>query len=107
MVVTLIVRLLKTLEHKSDFREMGQVARNYISVIREGGENAELVIAYYYQALWLFQSLDFRGAHELAVEMLAISERLGDGRARTYALGGLPLMQIEFWALTRLKSPIE
>jgi hypothetical protein len=91
--VTLIVQLLKTLEHKSDFREMGQVARNYIPFISEGGEITELVIAYYYQGLCLFQSLDFRGAHELTVEMLAISERLGDGRARVYARGGLLFMR--------------
>ena len=93
VVVTLIVRLLKTLEHKSDFREMGQVARSYISVIREGGENPELVLASYYEALSLFQSLDFRGAHELAAETLAISERIGDGRARVYARCGLLFMR--------------
>jgi hypothetical protein len=89
-VVTLIVRLLETLNHKSDYQEMGQVARHYIPFVRESGENCELVIASYYEGLSLLQTLDFRGAHELAVEMLGISERLGDGRARAYA-GGLLL----------------
>ena len=91
-VVKLIVRLLETLDHKSAYREMGQVARKYIPFIREGGESSELVIAFFYEGVSLFQILDFRGAHELAVEMLEISERLGDGRARAYARGSVLFM---------------
>ena len=89
VVVASILRLLETLEHKSTYREMGQVARKFMPLIRKGGETTELVIASYYEGVSLLNTLDFRGAHELAAKMLAVSERLGDGRARAYARGFL------------------
>ena len=89
VVVASILRLLETLEHKSTYREMGQVARKFMPLIRKGGETTELVIASYYEGVSLLNTLDFRGAHELAAKMLAVSERLGDGRARVYARGFL------------------
>jgi class 3 adenylate cyclase len=89
VVSPLIVRLLQTLELKSDYRELAKVVQSFNRFIRSAGETTELVIVLYYEALSLLYILDFRRAHELAVEMLAIAERLGNGRALAYAYGQL------------------
>jgi len=93
-VVALIVRLLETLGDQSAYHEMGQLARKFSPFIREGGETTELVIASYHEGLSVLQNLEFRKAHELAVEMMRISERLDDGRARAYACGFLLFCRI-------------
>lgn len=88
-VVQVVVRLLETLLLKSDYRDAGAVARKFMPFAKAAGETPELVVAYHYQALSLVQNLELRPAHELMIEALTIAERLGDGRARAYARGGL------------------
>jgi class 3 adenylate cyclase len=88
-VVPVVVRLLETLLLKSDYRDAGEVARKYMSFVKEAGETPDLVTAYYYQALSLVQNFELRAAHALMIEALAVAERLGDGRACAYARGGL------------------
>jgi hypothetical protein len=83
------VRLLETLLLKSDYRDAGEVARKFVPFVAQAGETPNLVVAYHYQALSLVQNLELRAAHDLMVEALAIADRLGDGRARAYARGGL------------------
>jgi class 3 adenylate cyclase len=92
-VVGVVVRLLETLAAKGDYREIGQVALNFMPLIKAAGETPELVIARYFQALSLLANLEIWAAHELMVEACAISERLGDGRARAYGRGGLFYMR--------------
>jgi class 3 adenylate cyclase/tetratricopeptide (TPR) repeat protein len=86
-VAHVVVRLLETLANKNAFQEVENIAAKFMSVVREAGESPELVVAYFYQAMSLHQRLNIRKAHELAVEGLAIAERLADGRARAYARG--------------------
>jgi class 3 adenylate cyclase len=88
-VVQAVVRLLETLMLKCAYREAGQVAVKFMPFVKQAGETPDLVTAYYYQALSLVQNFDLREAHALMVEALAVAERLGDGRARAYARGGL------------------
>lgn len=87
-----VVRLLETLTAKGEYREVGQVALKFMPFIKARGETRELVIAQYFQALSLLANLEIRGAHALMVAACAISERLGDGRARAYGRGGLFFM---------------
>ena len=88
-VVHVVSRLLETLLLKSDYREAGVVARQFMPFLRRAGETPDLVVAYHYQALSWVQNFELSRAHDLMVEALAIAERLGDGRARAYARGGL------------------
>jgi class 3 adenylate cyclase len=89
LVVKAVVRLLETLLLKGDYREAGHIAHKFMPFVREAGETADLVTAYYYQALSLVQSLQLRSAHALMVEALDVAERIGDDRAKAYARGGL------------------
>ncbi len=88
-VVHVVVRLLETLLLKSDYRDAGVVARKFTPFLQRAGETPDLVVAHHYQALSLVQNLELKRAHDLMVEALAIADRLGDGRARAYARGGL------------------
>ena len=88
-VVHVVVRLLETLLLKSDYRDAGEIARKYMPFVEKAGETPDLVVAYHYQALSLVQNLDLRTAHDLMLQAHEIAERLGDGRARAYARGGL------------------
>ena len=88
-VAQAVVRLLETLLLKCEYRDAGQFARKFMPVVKQAGETPDLVIAYYYQALSLVQNLELRAAHALMLEALTVAERLGDGRARAYARGGL------------------
>jgi class 3 adenylate cyclase/tetratricopeptide (TPR) repeat protein len=88
-VVQVVVQLLETLLLKCEYRSAGQVARKFMPFVKLSGETTDLVSAYYYQALSLVQNLELRAAHALMVEALAVAERLGDGRARANARGGL------------------
>ena len=87
--VGVVVRLLETLTAKGEYREVGQVALKFMPFIKAAGETPELVVAQYFQALSLLANLEIRAAHDLMVAACAISERLGDGRARAYGRGGL------------------
>ena len=88
-VVQVVVRLLETLLLKCDYRAAGKIAGQFMPFVKQAGETPDLVTAYYYQALSLVQNLELRAAHGLMVEALAVAERLGDGRAKAYARGGL------------------
>ncbi|HLH49210.1 MAG TPA: AAA family ATPase, partial [Roseiarcus sp.] len=88
-VVRVVVRFLETLMLKGDYREAGKIARKFLPFIKHAGETPDLVIVSYYQSLSLVQNLELRSAHDLMAEALAIAERLGDGRAKVYALCGL------------------
>ena len=84
-----VVGLLETMMLKSDYREAGAIAEKFMPLVKEAGETAELVTAYYYQTLSLVQRYDLRAAHELMLDAVAIADRIGDGRARAYARAGL------------------
>jgi class 3 adenylate cyclase len=88
-VVRAVVRLLETLTAKNAYREVGEVARKFTPFLKEAGETPELVIVHYFQALSLLANLEIRAAHDLIAQAFEISERVGDGRARAYARGGL------------------
>jgi class 3 adenylate cyclase len=84
-----VVGLLETMMLKSDYRDAGAIAEKFMPLVKEAGETAELVTAYYYQTLSLVQRYELRAAHELMLDAVAIADRIGDGRARAYARAGL------------------
>ena len=91
--VLAVVRLLETLTAKSAYRQVGEVARKFMPFLKQAGETPELVIVHYFQALSLCANLEIHAAHDLIAQSFAISERIGDGRARAYARGGLLYMR--------------
>jgi predicted ATPase len=82
--VRVVIRLLETLHQKCDYREIRQVAGKFMPFVQDAGETPELVFALYYQGLALYANLEFRTAHRLFEEALAIAERLGNA-PRAYA----------------------
>jgi class 3 adenylate cyclase/tetratricopeptide (TPR) repeat protein len=84
-----VLGLLETLMLKSDYREAGKIAEQFMPVVKQAGETPELVTAYYYQTLSLVQRYELSAAHALMTEALSVAERIGDQRARAYARAGL------------------
>jgi tetratricopeptide (TPR) repeat protein len=92
-VAHVVVRLLETLNNKSEFRQVEEAARKFMPIVKEGGETPELVIGRCLQVSSLLRTRDIRGAHEFSLETLKIAERVGDVRARAMASGNLLFMR--------------
>jgi class 3 adenylate cyclase len=92
-VAHVVVRLLETLNNKSEFRQVDEAARKFMPFVDAGGETPELVIGRSLQVSSLLRSRDIRGAHEFSLETLKIAERVGDIRARAMASGNLIFMR--------------
>ena len=89
----MVVRLLETLNNKSEFRQLEEAARKFMPFVDEGGETPELVIGRCLQVTSLLRTRDIRGAHEFSLETLKIAERVGEVRARAMASGNLLFMR--------------
>jgi class 3 adenylate cyclase len=92
-VAHVVLRLLETLNDKSEFRQLEEAARKFMPFVEEGGETPELVIGRCLQVSSLLRSRDIRGAHDFSLETLKIAERVGDARARAMASGNLLFMR--------------
>jgi class 3 adenylate cyclase len=92
-VAGVVVRLLETLTNKNDYVEVEIVALKFMPLVKAVGETTELVIACYFQAASMWAKRDIRAAHEIALNALAIAERLGEDRAKAYARGMLVFMR--------------
>ena len=92
-VAHVVVRLLETLNNKSEFRQVEEAARKFMPIVNEGGDTPELVIGRCLQVTSLLRTRDIRGAHEFSLETLKIAERVGDVRARAMASGNLLFMR--------------
>ena len=62
-VAHVVVRLLETLNIKSEFRQVEEAVRKFMPFVNEGGETPELVIGRCLQVSSLLRTLDIRGAH--------------------------------------------
>jgi hypothetical protein len=92
-VAHVVVRLLETLNNKSEFRQVEEAARKFMPIVNEGGDTPELVIGRCLQVTSLLRTRDIRAAHEFSLETLKIAERVGDVRARAMASGNLLFMR--------------
>ena len=84
-----VVRLLETLLLQSNYREASLVAAEFMPIVRACGDGRDFVLAAYYQALSLVQSLQPREAHTVICEAVEVARAIGDDRAQAYALGAL------------------
>ena len=57
----MVVRLLETLNNKSEFRQLEEAARKFMPFVDEGGETPELVIGRCLQVTSLLRTCDIRG----------------------------------------------
>jgi tetratricopeptide (TPR) repeat protein len=77
------------LYEKGDFPGLKQAAESYIPRLEAIGDNAQLVFAMYFHALGLAGRTEFAACETVSKKALEVAERIGDLKAKTYAMNGV------------------
>ena len=88
-VADVMANHLQILYEKSDFLEIKRVAERYMPQLEAMGDTAQLVFAMYFHALALSGCNDFSACQVLSRKALEVAERIGDLKAKTYAMNGI------------------
>ena len=88
-VADVMANHLHILYEKSDFLEIKRVAEHYMPQLEGMGDTPQLVFAMYFYALGLAGCNEFSACEALSRKALEIAERMGDLRAKSYAMNGI------------------
>jgi tetratricopeptide (TPR) repeat protein len=77
------------LYEKSAFLEIKRVAVRYMPRLEAMGDTAQLVFAMYFHALGLAGCNEFGAGEALSRKALQVAERIGDLKAKSYAMNGI------------------
>ena len=88
-VADVMANHLNILYEKSAFFEIKRVAERYMPQLEAMGDTAQLVFALYFHALALSGCNDFSACEALSRKALEVAERIGDLKARSYAMNGI------------------
>jgi class 3 adenylate cyclase len=77
------------LYEKSDFHELKHAAERYIPQLEGIGDSAQLAFTMYFHALGLAGRSEFRDCEAMSRKALEVAERIGDLKAKTYAMNGI------------------
>ena len=100
-VADVMANHFQILYEKSDFLEIKRVAERYMPELEAMGDTAQLVFAMYFHALALSGCNEFSACEALSRKALEVAERIGDLKAKTYAMNGI------LHASVFLTSPLE
>jgi tetratricopeptide (TPR) repeat protein len=88
-VADVMANHIHILYEKSAFLEIKRVAQRYMPQLEAMGDTAQLVFAMYFHALGLAGCNEFSACEALSRRALEVAERLGDLKAKTYAMNGI------------------
>jgi len=88
-VADVMANHVHTLYEKSDFLELKRVAERYMPRLEAMGDSAQLVSAMYFHALGLAGRNEFRACEAVSRKALEVAERIGDLKAKSYAMNGI------------------
>lgn len=88
-VAGLMASHLHVLYEKSNFIELRRSAERYTPRIEAMGDTPQLVYIMYFHALGLAGGGDCRACEALSAKALAVAERIGDVKAKAYAMNGI------------------
>jgi class 3 adenylate cyclase/tetratricopeptide (TPR) repeat protein len=88
-IADVMVDHLHILYEKSDFLEIKRVAELYLPQLEAMGDTAQLVFAMYFHALGLAGRNEFSAGEALSRKALEVAERIGDLKAKSYAMNGI------------------
>jgi predicted ATPase len=88
-VADVMANHLHVLYEKTDFLEIERVAESYMRQLEAIGDTAQLVFAMYFHALGLAGRNEFSAAEALSRKALEVAERIGDLKAKSYAMNGI------------------
>jgi class 3 adenylate cyclase/tetratricopeptide (TPR) repeat protein len=77
------------LYERSDFPGLKRAAESYIPRIEVIGDSAQLVFTMYFHALGLAGRAEFAACETVSKKALEVAERVGDLKAKTYAMNGI------------------
>ena len=77
------------LYEQSDFHGLKHTAETYIPRLEAIGDSAQLVFTMYVHALGLAGRTDFAGCERVSKKALEVAERIGDLKAKAYAMNGI------------------
>jgi tetratricopeptide (TPR) repeat protein len=89
VVAEVVANLLHISYGKSDVLELKRLAERYMPRLEAMGDTPQLVFAMYFHALGLASTRDFHACEALSKKALAVAERIGDLKAKTYAMNGI------------------
>lgn len=88
-VADVMANHVHVLYEKSDFHELKLAAESYIPRLEAIGDSAQLVFTMYFHALGLAGHTDFAGCERVSKKALEVAERIGDLKAKAYAMNGV------------------
>jgi tetratricopeptide (TPR) repeat protein len=88
-VADVMANHLHVLYEKSNFLEVKRVAERYMPQLEAMGDTAQLVFAMYFYALGLSDCGEFSAGEASARKALEVAERIGDLKAKSYAMNGV------------------
>ena len=88
-VADVMANYVHILYEKSDFLELKRAAERYLPRLEAMGDTAQLVFAMYFHALGLAGRNEFRACEAVSRKALEVAERIGDLKAKTYAMNGI------------------
>jgi class 3 adenylate cyclase len=88
-VADVIANHVHILYEKSDFLELKRAAERYMPRLEAMGDTAQLVFAMYFHALGLAGRNEFGACEAVSRKALEVAERIGDLKAKTYAMNGI------------------
>jgi class 3 adenylate cyclase/tetratricopeptide (TPR) repeat protein len=77
------------LYERSDFPGLKKAAESYIPRLEAIGDSAQLVLTMYFHALGLAGRTEFAACEAVSKKALEVAERVGDLKAKTYAMNGI------------------